>query len=98
MLPARTVSPPNFFTPSRFAFESRPFLVDDWPFLCAMALLPLDCGHADARELVAVAATPAVLAPALELEDPELLATPVLEDLGGHGSTLHRRAAHGDLV
>jgi hypothetical protein len=29
MLPAVTVSPPNRFTPSRFAFESRPFLVED---------------------------------------------------------------------
>src|SRR5262249_21419255 len=63
-----------------------------------MAGLPLDRGHADARDLVAMTATTAVLAPALELEDPELLAAPVLEDLGGHGSTLHRRTADGELV
>src|SRR5262245_7834747 len=63
-----------------------------------MTCLPLDGRHADARDLVAVAATPAVLAPALEFEDLELLAAPVLEDLGRDGSTLHRGTADGDLV
>src|SRR6478752_7300065 len=35
--PAVTVSPANTFTPSRFAFESRPFLEEPSPFLCATA-------------------------------------------------------------
>src|SRR6476659_1123220 len=37
--PAVTVSPANTFTPSRFAFESRPFLEEPSPFLCATVLL-----------------------------------------------------------
>src|SRR5262249_36853981 len=98
MLPASTRSPPNFFTPSRFAFESRPFLVEDWPFLCAMAGLPLDGRHADARELVAIAATAAILAPALELEDLHLDAAAVLDDLGRDRGAFPGGAAHRDLV
>jgi hypothetical protein len=39
-LPALTVSPPNFFTPNRFAFESRPFFVLPAPFLCAINFTP----------------------------------------------------------
>src|SRR6266567_5486984 len=39
--PAPTSCPPNRFTPSRWAFESRPFRLDEAPFLCAIsALLP----------------------------------------------------------
>src|SRR5688572_12648483 len=36
MLPASTVWPPNFLTPSRFDWDSRPFLVLPPAFLCAM--------------------------------------------------------------
>jgi hypothetical protein len=36
MLPVVTVSPAYFLMPRRLAFESRPFLTDPWPFLCAM--------------------------------------------------------------
>src|SRR5687767_3053890 len=35
MLPASTVWPPNFLTPSRFDWDSRPFLVLPPAFLCA---------------------------------------------------------------
>src|ERR1700691_4269508 len=39
--PALTTWPPKRFTPRRWALESRPFLLDDAPFLCAMSrLLP----------------------------------------------------------
>src|SRR3954465_8195773 len=37
MLPPGTSCPPNAFTPSRCAFESRPFLELPNPFLCAIA-------------------------------------------------------------
>src|SRR4051794_14784880 len=37
--PAVTVSPANTFTPRRLAFESRPFLEEPSPFLCATVLL-----------------------------------------------------------
>src|SRR5438128_772743 len=36
MLPPGTSCPPNAFTPSRCAFESRPFLELPKPFLCAI--------------------------------------------------------------
>src|SRR5690606_34869870 len=39
MLPARTRSPPNFFTPRRFDSESRPLREEPPAFLCAMVLL-----------------------------------------------------------
>src|ERR1700755_41334 len=35
--PALTTWPPYRFTPSRWEFESRPFLVDAAPFLCAIS-------------------------------------------------------------
>src|SRR5215467_8281263 len=34
--PAPTICPPNRFTPSRCALESRPLRLEDAPFLCAM--------------------------------------------------------------
>src|SRR5215469_12328207 len=34
--PAPTIWPPNRFTPSRCALESRPLRLEDAPFLCAM--------------------------------------------------------------
>src|SRR5579859_3198273 len=37
--PAFTRWPPNRLTPSRWAAESRPFLLDDAPFLCAISAL-----------------------------------------------------------
>src|SRR5258706_9832477 len=55
-------------------------------------------GHADPRELAPVATAAAVLAPALELEDLDLLAAKVLDDLGRNRCALHGRAAHGNLV
>src|SRR5215212_12050576 len=37
MFPPSTRSPPNFFNPSRCAFESRPLRDDPTPFLCAIS-------------------------------------------------------------
>jgi hypothetical protein len=39
--PALTGWPPYTFTPRDFAFESRPFLVDPAPFLCAFCTIKL---------------------------------------------------------
>src|SRR5512141_2763307 len=36
MLPPSTLSPPNFFRPSRCELESRPFRDEPTPFLCAI--------------------------------------------------------------
>src|ERR687886_419298 len=38
ILPARKYSPPNFFTPSRFDWLSRPLRELPIPFLCAIAV------------------------------------------------------------
>ena len=37
MLPATTASPPNFFTPRYWGFESRPLRELEAPFLCAIS-------------------------------------------------------------
>src|SRR5918993_5744769 len=45
--PALTTWPPKRLTPSRWELESRPFRVDDAPFLWAMAASALDPGDLD---------------------------------------------------
>src|SRR5215813_13846403 len=46
IVPPCTASPPNRFTPSRCAFESRPFLELPTPFLCAIrSSISLSCCH-----------------------------------------------------
>jgi hypothetical protein len=42
MLPAMTSSDPNFLTPRYCALESRPFLVEPVPFLCAASTLKVN--------------------------------------------------------
>src|SRR5438270_8975192 len=46
ILPAGRYSPPNFFTPSRFDWLSRPLRELPIPFLCAIAVGPLVSLHA----------------------------------------------------
>src|SRR6185369_11445975 len=41
MLPPSTCWPPNFFSPNRCDCESRPFLDEPTPFLCAITQLPV---------------------------------------------------------
>src|SRR3712207_68088 len=80
--PAVTGWPANTWTPSRLAAESRPFLDEPRPFLCAIrSSHPLD---RDLRQLGAV--TPHLLEPALGLvrEHAQLLAAQVADDLGRH--------------
>src|SRR3954463_3958402 len=76
--PPVTVWPAKTFTPSRWAFESRPLREDPRPFLCAIA----DLRDLDAGQLLAVPRAPLVAPLGLELEDAELLAADVLDDLG----------------
>src|SRR3954471_18940577 len=81
------ISPPvtawaaNTFTPRRWAFESRPLREEPRPFLCAIA----DLRDLDAGELLAVPRALLVAPLGLELEDAELLAADVLDDLGADG-------------
>src|SRR5712691_9408871 len=55
--PALTTWPPKRLTPSRWALESRPFRLDDAPFLCAISDLlpragaPLTAAGADPGDL-----------------------------------------------
>src|SRR3954462_12286010 len=76
--PPVTVVPAKTFTPRRLAFESRPLREDPRPFLCAIA----DLRDLDAGQLLAVPRAPLVAPLGLELEDAELLAADVLDDLG----------------
>src|SRR5215831_17200374 len=47
--PAPTSWPPKRLTPSRWALESRPFRLDDAPFLCAISVVLLPRGGAGRR-------------------------------------------------
>src|SRR5215217_2549078 len=101
MLPASTRSPPNFFTPSRWAFESRPLRVEPPPFLCAIAVSPsaeADVVHAHLGEPLPVALLPAVVLAALVLEDDDLLAPAVAQHLGRDGGAIEHRGAQLDGV
>src|SRR5262245_55612132 len=71
LLPASTVWPPNFLTPSRFDWDSRPFLVLPPAFLSAMSS---SSGRPDAGALhfgvwLAVALQPQVVLAAPEFSD-----------------------------
>src|SRR5579875_3146111 len=85
--PALTLWPPNRFTPSRWELESRPFRLEDAPFLCAMAgLLPsLDAGDPHRGQLRAVTLALVVAGLVLELVQDDLRALGLRDDLGGHG-------------
>src|SRR5688572_28066914 len=110
--PALTTWPPYRFTPSRWALESRPFLVEAAPFLCAIASSSLesgpgrsgagDTGDLDCRVVLAVTLAPAVTGLALELHDVDLRAlcrTDYLSshvDLGERGGVRRHRLAVDD--
>src|SRR3954452_17090569 len=71
--PPVTSCPPNTFTPSRCALESRPFLELPKPFLCAMELAH-DVADAHFGVILPVPLRPLILLLAFELEDQNLLA------------------------
>src|ERR1700757_4454206 len=94
--PALTTWPPNRFTPSRCAEESRPLRELEAPFLCAMLWSPLSlvCSSPDSssldpsdlqdRQLLTVTLTLVVAGLVPELVDTDLGALGVLEHLAGH--------------
>src|SRR5919202_6448737 len=88
--PPVTVCPANTLTPSRFAFESRPLRLEPSPFLCAIRSSAPDLRDADARQVLPVAGAPLVPALGLELEDAQLRAALVGDDLGRHGRLADR--------
>src|ERR1700754_81810 len=85
--PPVTDSPANTFTPRRLALESRPLREEPRPFLCAISRrsLALDRGDPDARQFLTMAGAALVAALRLELEDAQLGAAKVLDDLGLDG-------------
>src|SRR6478609_3891603 len=98
--PPVTAWPAKTFTPRRLALESRPLREEPRPFLCAISRgsLALDRRDPDARQFLAMARAALVAALRLELEDAELGATQVLDDLGldgglGQAITLEHRIA-----
>src|SRR5579883_1675914 len=78
--PPGTNCPPNTFTPSRCALESRPFLELPNPFLCAITHLHQNLADLHIREVLPVPLRPLVLLFALELEHQNLLAAAVADD------------------
>ena len=83
MEPPVTTSPENRLTPSRWAFESRPFLVEPKPFFDAMAddSLRFDARDHHLRVTLAVALRFLILLLALELEDKHFVRATVIFDL-----------------
>src|SRR3954447_21813343 len=97
--PALTTWPPNRFTPSRWALESRPLREDEAPFLCAMSASALrDVADHDVGEALTVPLTLVVAGLVLELVDLELGALAVPDDLAGHGHLGEGRHVAGDGV
>src|SRR6516165_3674851 len=82
--PALTTWPPNRFTPSRCAAESRPLRELEAPFLCAISAPLLDPGDLQDRQLLTVTLTLVVAGLVLELVDTDLGSLGVLEYLAGH--------------
>src|SRR4051795_4562871 len=86
--PALTFWPPKRLTPRRWAFESRPFRLEDAPFLCAMSvrssnLVGRNSGDLDLGERLTV--THPTLVPGLVpvVHDVDLGALDRAEDLSG---------------
>src|SRR5690349_19130237 len=107
--PALTTWPPYRLTPRRWALESRPFLVDAAPFLCAIASSPsalcglgrpsgLDVGDLDLGVLLAVALALLVTRLVLELLDHDLRALGGAEHLGGHARLVELLGVRRDVV
>src|ERR1700722_11676007 len=104
--PALTTWPPNRLTPSRWALESRPFLLDDAPFLCAMSGLLLagaglagtDAGDLHLRVLLPVALTAAVASLVFVMNHVDLGAAGGPEDLGGDLVTAERGTVGDDVA
>src|SRR4051794_8446907 len=100
--PALTSWPPKRFTPRRWEFESRPFLVEAAPFLCAMSSVLLvapsggDVGDLDLGVLLAVTLALLVAGLVLELLDDDLGTLGGTEHLDGDAGLVEARG--GDLL
>src|SRR5438105_15226660 len=95
MEPPGTSWPPKTFTPSRCAFESRPFLELPKPFLCAISHLHSKIADLQFGEGLAVPDGFLVLLLALEFEDEDLVAASVRGDGRGNGTGSDEIATFG---
>src|SRR5690606_32400808 len=93
MPPARTNCPPYTLTPRYCGLEPRPLRVEPPPFLCAIAS-DLETGDLHRGEGLPVPALAAVLLAPTKLEDDELLAPPLLDDLALHEGAADRGLAN----
>src|SRR5262249_33824910 len=91
--PPGTNWPPKTFTPSRCAFESRPFLELPNPFLCAIRYVCRDLADLHLGVGLAVPDRLLVLLLALELEYQDLVSPAVAEDRGLYGATRYQFAS-----
>src|SRR3954462_1162249 len=102
--PALTTCPPNRFTPSRCALESRPLREDEAPFLCAMSASALrdvcaaDVGDHNVGQGLTVPLPLVVAGLVLELVDADLRTLAVPDDLAGHGHLGQGRGIAGDVL
>src|SRR4051794_13774267 len=102
--PALTTWPPKRFTPRRWEFESRPFLVEAAPFLCAISSVlreirqrsGVDRGDLDLGVLLAVTLALLVAGLVLVLLDDDLGPLGGAEHLDGHAGLVE--AGRGDRV
>src|SRR5690606_19543536 len=95
MLPASTASPPNFFTPRRLLWDSRPLRVLPPAFLCAISD---DLRNLDFGEELPVVLHPQVMLAAAELDDRHLVALAVAFDGAGHFRAREQRRADLDIA
>src|SRR5471030_715347 len=93
MEPPGTSWPPNTFTPSRCALESRPFLELPNPFLCAIRHLHHNVADLHLRVGLAMADGFLVLLLALELEDDDFGPAAVCHNGGHHLAARYQFAA-----
>src|SRR3954453_3442560 len=97
--PALTTWPPKRFTPSSWAFESRPLREDEAPFLCAISASALrDVADHDVGEGLTVPLPLVVAGLVLELVDADLRALAVADDLAGHRHARQGLRVAGDGV
>src|SRR6185436_2140060 len=95
--PAVTASPANRLTPRIFGSESRPLRVEPFPFLCAMAL-SLDRRDLHRGVVLSMPVLADVVLAAAKLEDHQLVAAALLDDLAGDLGTGNRRLADRDVA
>src|SRR5262245_41927504 len=105
MWPGRTISPPNFLTPSRRPRLSRPLREEPPAFLCAIRhsfLVPKtpgtpDLGNPQYGLLLAMTLFAPIIVPPLLFEDDDLGRAGLLDHRGADRSTGQQRRPGGDI-